>query len=552
MRFLSLTALILAGCRMKDSPVDTNTYGDTDTFPDTETPETGGQDSGEDTDPPTDADGDGYVSEADGGNDCDDTDAAVHPGAIEDCTDDIDNDCDGWVGTCALSGTLEVVDADVTIFGEEYRDRVGDFVTGLGDVTGDGIVDVGISDSDNGVNSDGVTYVIPGPITEDVLLAEAEDAIFRIDSVSGSKATQVSPLGDINGDGMRDVSVSVNWNSYGVTGNLLVEDEADGFIFLGPLSVGQSKIDEADILLFTGRPSGGYSVLAQEVGDVNGDGHADLLASDPGWREQTGRVYLLHGPISSGSIFLDTASEARIQGVNNLFELNNVEGDQTGVRMAGPADFNADGFDDLVFSSVNYPYGEGSGLVSIFYGPLSGMRNTEDADENLAGGGYLFGCDLDIAGDTNGDGYPDLVVGALSRQHTGDGSAWLFNAPIAGWKGVVGASASLLNDGPHWAGASVAGAGDVNNDGFDDLLIGSRGGGNKDNHAWLQYGPISGSMLLSQAHATFRAPNTDSEAGYDVAGVGDVNLDGIDDILIGDPVGTAGDNIGRAYLFYGR
>ena len=110
----------------------------------------------------------------------------------------------------------------------------------------------------------------------------------------------------------------------------------------------------------------------------------------------------------------------------------------------------------------------------------------------------------------------------------------------------------LLGDGGH-AGYSVSTAGDVNGDGFDDVLVGDYSAAGSLGAAYLTFGPITGTVDLSSTDAVFEGEATGSWAGFSVSCAGDVNGDGYDDMLVGDPSeDTGGSNAGKGYLLYGK
>ncbi len=186
-------------------------------------------------------------------------------------------------------------------------------------------------------------------------------------------------------------------------------------------------------------------------------------------------------------------------------------------------------------------------------------RDLATADATLLGENERgwFGSALAPAGDVNGDGQVDVLIGAPYGV-SGPGVTYLVSGPITGTTGLSAASARFV--GAHereWAGISVAGAGDVDGDGYDDVLLGATGyaepGRPGLGAAYLVLGPVTGSFDLSLADATFVGPEANDRAAESVASAGDVDGDGLPDLLVGAPSTWAGDDwyTGAAYVMSG-
>mgnify|MGYP000316898391 CR=1 FL=1 len=184
-----------------------------------------------------------------------------------------------------------------------------------------------------------------------------------------------------------------------------------------------------------------------------------------------------------------------------------------------------------------------AGAVHLFYGPITRDLTTADADAAIYGeySYQWFGWAVDSSGDLNGDGYDDVVVTAENDANNGcqTGKVFVFYGPLSGVSIATSASAQLignvLGDG---AGASVSTGGDVNADGYDDLLIGAGGIGctayEGIGHAYLMYEPLFGVYDLSQADAVMEGAQIEDGTGESVA-LGDFDQDGHAEVVVAAP-----------------
>ncbi|MCP4916248.1 MAG: hypothetical protein GY913_04940, partial [Proteobacteria bacterium] len=213
-------------------------------------------------------------------------------------------------------------------------------------------------------------------------------------------------------------------------------------------------------------------------------------------------------------------------------------------------DLDGDGVADLVVGAWSrdtetLPM---AGAVAIFYGPIQETRHWSEADAWLLGEDMAdaAGWSVAFAGDTNGDGLDDLLIGAIGHDGGGPeaGAAYLVHGPVFGEVLLEDADAVLTGESAFAnAGTAVASAGDVDGDGLDDLLIGAPG----QDRAYVVLSPVEGLMDLALSDAIIDGDGTSARTGFSLAGVGDLDGDGLGDVLVGAPGGTAG----SAVLFSG-
>ncbi len=307
----------------------------------------------------------------------------------------------------------------------------------------------------------------------------------------------------------------------------------------------------------------GFSVAG--VGDVNGDGHNDVFIGAPGKdrpedsprsaETARGAAYLAYGPTQSNLKLLTSTPHV----------LGEEFGASAGYSVSGGGDINGDGYTDLIIGAPNHiADGQPTGAAYVVFGPINRNGSLLESDARLIGeaAGDQFGLSVAHAGDVNGDGFDDVLVGAPGADRAGDesGAAYLFYGPVEGVMRVDNADVIIIGDhaGDH-AGFSVQRAGDLNNDGFDDLLIGTRQRiedayaiNTTTAAAYVLYGgSLENKVYLGQADATFLNEAASDGRGYHVAPAGDFNDDGFDDIVVTGLLEDTGRIARAACVFFG-
>ena len=468
-----------------------------------------------------------------------------------------------------------------------------------GDVNGDGFSDVivGAWGFDNGQTDEGRAFVYlgsaAGPATTAAWITES-------DRTGAQFGISVATAGDVNGDGFSDVIVGAHFYDNGQT------QEGRAFLYLGSasgLSTTAAWTAESNQVqaLF------GYSVAT--AGDVNGDGFSDVIVGADRYdnpQSAEGRAFLYLGSPSGLSstaawtaesdqansqfgISVATAGDVNGDGFSDvivgayLFDNGQtdegrayaymgsavglsptpawiVEPDQAGARFGWSAatagDVNGDGFSDVIVGAWTYDNGQAEeGGAFVYLGSASGLSTTADWIAEADQAGALFGISTATAGDVNGDGYSDVIVGAYGYDNgqNAEGRAFVYQGSPAGLSPTATWTAeSDQFDG--WLGYSVSTAGDVNGDGFSDVIVGAYhydNGQDNEGRALAYLGSAAGlaptaawTAESDQAHATF---------GVSTATAGDVNGDGFSDILVGANFYDNGlTDEGRAFLYYGN
>ena len=447
-------------------------------------------------------------------------------------------------------------------------------VSHAGDINGDGIDDVLVG------AGFGSTRVIFGP-------NNGFDGLLDVTSLNGSngfyingEGPHLTAAGDLNADGVKDILIG------SASGAHVVFGSASGFSTL---------FDIATLNGSNGFAFSGNITSVSDAGDINGDGLDDIIigsaeASVNG-QTQAGAAYVIYG---SSNGFPASLSPADLTGSRGYVIRGAAAGDNAGRTVASGGDFNADGIDDILVGApgasgfgaqeggVAYViYGQrGNTVASIDLGSLSsrfGLSFTGTLFEQAVGTGLSF------AGDLNRDGIDDIAIGGPGLGPFGEPSDYpgrafvLFGGNFAtdsvidqsalngqnGFtlNGIRGGVIPVQPDQPTWgdmAGQSLDYAGDINGDGVDDLIIGAsqsiinplrKGNG----QTYLVYGSPNGfsaslnlADLNGQNGFRLNGIGTTDYSGFSVSRAGDFSGDGIDDVIIG----ASGQ--GNSYVFYGR
>jgi Ca2+-binding RTX toxin-like protein len=424
---------------------------------------------------------------------------------------------------------------------EGFAGAVGSAVAGLGDVDGDGLDDLMIG-APGASSGDGKAWLVwgrEGGYGLTWLLKDSNATGLPGTFAGGAGAgSAVAGVGDVDGDGHADFAVGQPGLNSGAGGVSLGRGGARDTV--GSITDGTSNT------VLVG--SGGFGTLGNVVagaGDLNGDGFADFAIAEP---SGTGRVSIVFGTDAGWPATESLSDAASVRLVTGSFLAF------AGSALAGGGDMNADGFDDLVIGAPGMSSSQGAAWIRF------GAATWTPGDQLLGGAGYTrldgtavgdqFGSAAAMIGDINGDGFADAVIGAKGMNGGAGAIFIVLGRASFGATTALTAPGIIRIDGVEAganAGGALAAAGDVNGDGYDDVLIG-RGAGGGD--AWLLLGRASfaaGTTLNSPGVIRFEGDGT---FGRSVAGAGDVDGDGLDDLLIGQS--DWGGGAGASWLIHGE
>lgn len=469
--------------------------------------------------------------------------------------------------------------------GLDLGDRSGNAVSDAGDVNGDGFGDfiIGAATADPVGRDSGETYVVFGSGTE----FDATLDLFDLDGSNGfvipgigsgdRSGISVSGAGDVNDDGLDDLIIgasNADPAGQGQAGESYVIFGAEAFDAV----VNLSDLDGSNGFILNGIDAGdvsGNSVSA--AGDVNGDGVGDIILGAPSafanGINRSGESYVIFGNASGFEAQINLSD---LDGTNGfiLNGIGNLNASGRAVSRAG--DVNGDNVDDLIIGATGAEaayvvFGQTDAFTPQFnLSDLNGSNGFTLQGTNI---GSFTGRSVDAAGDVNGDGFGDVIIGSRAPANGNSlaGESYVvFGAEVfdstlnlAELDGSNGFSLGGIDPSDD-SGVSVAGAGDVNNDGFDDLLIGASQADPNElsgaGESYLFFGKMGGfaaqfnfADLNGGNGLVFNGIAAGDQSGRAVSGAGDVNNDGFADLLIGatdaDPNDTV--NAGQSYLVFG-
>jgi len=399
------------------------------------------------------------------------------------------------------------------------------------------------------------------------------------ESVFDYSGAAVSTAGDINGDGIDDLiigapSASPNVGYSGASYVVFGDDQG----LPNPLNL--SAIDGSNGIIFNGVANydeAGASVSA--AGDINGDGIDDLIIGAPYASGLDGAAYVVFGSDQAWT------SPVNLSGLNgtNGFLINRVAAaDTLGISVSAAGDINGDGVDDLVIGAILAgTKGAFNGAAYVVFGSgeawtspleLSSLDGDNGFVMNGVSTGDEAGTSVHAAGDVNGDNIDDLIIGAPNADPNGDDSgasyvvfgsdeAWPSSLNLSGLNGSNGFVLKGVSAGDK-SGSSVGFAGDINMDGFADVIIGAPLAdphGDDSGASYVVFGSdqawpasVNLSSLNGSNGFVINGVSAGDNSGGSVSSAGDMNNDGLADIVTGaQHADSNGNNSGTSYVIFG-
>jgi hypothetical protein len=316
--------------------------------------------------------------------------------------------------------------------------------------------------------------------------------------------------GDTDGDGYADLVVGAFGMDVG--GN---SDAGAAYLFKGSAS----GIETTSAVKWEGEAADERLGLNWDTADLNGDGYADVIIGVPNRNSDKGTVLIFDG----SSTGVPSTPSTTISGFS--------DGERFGFAVSKGGDINADGFDDLIVGAPTYDITglENVGATYVFLGSADSVPTSPS---NTVSGQYdngTLGACVSSAGDVNGDGFDDVITTSIGVDNR-RGAAFIYEGSASGMSTV--ASTVLAGSAEDDVfGAFCTSAGDIDNDGFSDILIGAIGYEDYSGGVFVYYGSDTG--IPSTADQVFQGTPLEHDETALIARVGDLNDDGFDDVAIG-------------------
>lgn len=388
-----------------------------------------------------------------------------------------------------------------------------------GDVNGDGFADVIVSASafDQHWIDEGAVFAYYG---SRLGLPESPSWSAYGERSRAQFGASISPAGDVNGDGYADVIVGApNFQSASP-----LQEEGAAYIFLGS---SQGLEGTACWATLGNQLAAHFGNAVASAGDVNGDGYSDVIVAAREFDSDQ---------LNEGRVFMFLGSPAGPSVSPNWMAEGNQANAAFGFSISTAGDVNGDGFDDVLISSALH-----GGEFCLYLGLPNGL-SSNPAATIASFGNFAVG----PAGDVNKDGFGDVAIADVSysngEQYEGRASVFLGSST-----GLVPSPSWTFETNQASAGVTVAAsAGDVNRDGFDDLVVGSSAFSNH-GRAFLFLG--SGTGLNATPICSIETDQIGASFGYS-ASAGDIDGDGFVDVLIGAPGYNNGEELeGQAFAY---
>lgn len=424
-----------------------------------------------------------------------------------------------------LNGTPQ--NANTFIQSNQANAFMGYSVSSAGDVNNDSYDDIMLSAPgyDNGQDGEGAVFVYYGSSRG---INPTRYTLLEMNLYAGQFGIAMSGGGDLNDDGYDDVVVNapIDSVSYIVSGICVFYGSASG-------------IDTNPEIVYGDPLYGGFGQAISITKDVNGDFYDDIIVGTNG---------ASHGQINEGIVTVIYGGPWGVSFTPWTVIEGNVAGMSFGSEVSGAGDVNHDGYNDIVVGS--------SDKVYVYYGGPAGVDVTPAGSITLNISSPYNAYSLAGGGDINNDDYSDILIGIPynSNNQSWKGAVYVYNGSSTGISTIP---ATILegNTDTSYYGGEVAFAGDVNNDGFSDIVVGARSEDNNINQngegmAFVYYGRANG--LNPVPASTIQSNQANAILGFSVDGAGDVNGDGYSDVLVSAMLYSNGQMFeGAGFVYHG-
>ena len=289
-----------------------------------------------------------------------------------------------------------------------------------------------------------------------------------------------------------------------------------------------------------------FGISVGTAGDVNADGYSDVIV---------GALYYDNGESNEGRAFVYHGSATGLSATAGWTAESNQAGANFGLSVGTAGDVNGDGYSDVIVGALFYDNGESNeGRAFVYHGSAAGLSATAGWTAESDQASALFGGRVGTAGDVNGDGYSDVIVGAYlyDNGESDEGRAFVYHGSTTGLSAAAGWTAESDQSGARF-GISVGTAGDVNGDGYSEVIVGANAydsGETDEGRAFMYYGSATG--LSAAAGWTAESDQAFASFGHSVGTAGDVNGDGYSDVIVGARSYDNGETAeGRAFVYQG-